>query len=254
MKKVLTVMAVSAFVLTAGSAFAGGPGKRGMAQMPAGCAEECQAQIDELQASQAQQNELLAAHQAEIDALKNRGDDLYNPWYVRGAFKFGWGSQKDHLSRDLDSDIGYGGQFAIGKMFNTDYGDFRVEVEAAYQKADLDDPFKGDVALTTFMVNGYYDIPVTELFGLYLTVGGGYGNYNIDAGIQPTPNSHVNYVDHGNGVFAYKGGAGMIFNFTDQLALDLGYEYLGTTDAELNNAEFTSIRSHNIVTSLRFMF
>ena len=31
--------------------------------------EDLQAQIDELQASQAQQNELLAAHQAEIDML-----------------------------------------------------------------------------------------------------------------------------------------------------------------------------------------
>ena len=251
MKKVLSVMTVSALVLTAGSAFAGGPGKRGMTQMPAGCSEECQAQIDELQASQAQQNELLAAHQAEIDALKNQ--DMYNPWYVRAAFKFGWGNQKDHMSRELKNEVGYGGQLAVGKMFNTDYGDFRVEFEAGYQKADFDD-IKGDVALTTFMVNGYYDIPVSDMFGLYLTVGGGYGNYNIDAGIRETPNGHVNYVDHGNGVFAYKGGAGMIFNFTDQLALDLGYEYLGTSDAELNNAEFTSIRSHNIVTSLRFMF
>ena len=38
------------------------------------------------------------------------------------------------------------------------------------------------------------------------------------------------------------------------MALDLGYEYLGTSDADVNNAEFTAIRTHNIVTSLRFMF
>ena len=50
------------------------------------------------------------------------------------------------------------------------------------------------------------------------------------------------------------GGAGVTFNFTDTLALDLGYEYLGTSDADVNNAEFTAIRSHNVVTSLRFMF
>ena len=253
MKKVLSIAVVSALVLTASAAFAGGPGKRGMSEMPVGCGPECQEQIDELQASQAQQLEALRAQAAEIESLKNREDDIYNPWYVRAAFKFGWGSQKDHLSRDFDNKTGFGGQLAVGKVFRSDYGDFRVEFEAAYQKADFDD-YEGDVALTTFMVNGYYDIPVSDMFGLYLTVGGGYGNYNIDAGIQRTPNDHINYVDHGNGVFAYKGGAGMTFNFTEQLALDLGYEYLGTTDAELNNAEFTGIRTHNVVTSLRFMF
>ena len=52
--------------------------------------EECQQQIDELQAGQAQQNEQLAAQAQEIEALKNK-EDVYNPWYVRGAFKFGWG-------------------------------------------------------------------------------------------------------------------------------------------------------------------
>ncbi|MGI6639848.1 MAG: outer membrane beta-barrel protein [Desulfobulbus sp.] len=254
MKKVLGVMAVSAFVLTAGAAFAGGPGKQGVGAtaLPAGCPEECQQQIDELQGSQAQQDERLAAHAQEIEALKQR-EDVYNPWYVRGAFKLGWGSQKDYLSRDMDNELGYGGQAAVGKLFNSDFGDFRLELEYAYQKADLDD-MDGDVSLQTFMVNGYYDLPVTEMFGIYFTVGAGYGDYNLNAGIVETPNGFVNYVNHNNGVFAYKGGAGVTFNFTDQLAMDLGYEYLGTSDAEINNAEFTSIRNHNIVTSLRFMF
>ncbi len=252
MKKVLSVMAVSAFVLTAGAAFAGGPGKQGAGTMPAGCPEECQQQIDELQGSQAQQNEQLAAHASEIEALKQQ-EDVYNPWYVRGAYKLGWGSQKDHLSRDMDNELGHGGQAAIGKVFASDYGDFRLEFEYAYQGADLDD-MDGDVTLQTFMVNGYYDLPITDMFGIYFTVGAGYGNYNLDAGIIETPNGHVNYVNHTNDVFAYKGGAGMTFNFIEQLAMDLGYEYLGTSDAQINNGEFTDIRSHNIVTSLRFMF
>ncbi len=251
MKKVLSVMAVSAFVLTAGAAFAGGPGKQGAA-MPAGCPEECQQQIDELQGSQAQQNEQLAAHAAEIEALKQQ-EDVYNPWYVRGAFKLGWGKGKDHTSFEPDQEMGYGGQGAIGKVFGSDYGDFRLELEYAYQSADFDD-FDGDVALHSFMVNGYYDLPITEMFGIYFTVGGGYGIFDINAGIIETPNGHVNYVNHRNDVFAYKGGAGMTFNFSEQLAMDLGYEYLGTSDAETNNAEFTNIHSHNIVTSLRFMF
>ena len=57
MKKVLSVLAVSAFVLTAGVALAGGPGKK-----DAGCPAACQQQIDDLNSSQAQQNEQLGAH------------------------------------------------------------------------------------------------------------------------------------------------------------------------------------------------
>ena len=72
MKKVLSIVAVSAFVLTTGVAFAGGPDKHGANATPAGCAEECQQQIDELQAGQAQQNEQLAAQAQEIEVPQHR--------------------------------------------------------------------------------------------------------------------------------------------------------------------------------------
>lgn len=312
MKKVLSIVAVSAFMLTAGSALAGGPGKR-MMDIPAGCNEECQAQLDELQAGQAQQNELLNAHSAEIEALKNR-EDLYNPWYVRGAFKFGWGSQKAgwrrtgfntglttdttrvypngseytfraEIDRDhtgyIDSETYFGGQGAIGKYL---FNNFRVELEYAYQGADLDgDLYEGDVDLHTVMVNAFYEIPITDMFGLYGVVGGGYGNFSMDGkrmGVHPRRTSRdggplwtdIGWLGGGSDVFAYKIGAGFSVFFLESraLALDIGYEYLGTTDAHMrtgriNNIEsntswfegdtdITSIHSHNIVTSLRFMF
>lgn len=302
MKKVLSIVAVSAFMLTAGSALAGGPGKR-MMDIPAGCNEECQAQLDELQAGQAQQNELLNAHSAEIEALKNR-EDLYNPFYVRGAFKFGWGSQnaawrwtglnsgdlrgdprfgrangaridRNEPSRNhtgyIDSETYFGGQGAIGKYI---FNNFRVELEYAYQRADVDgDIYDGDVGLHTVMVNAFYEIPITDMFGLYGVVGGGYGSYDIDVkrndiyridGRSP----RLAYFGMGGSsdVFAYKIGAGMSIFFLESraLALDIGYEYLGTTDAHIrtgNDAtgrdettDLSSIHSHNVVTSLRFMF
>ena len=252
MKKVLSIVAVSALVMSAGVAFAGGPGKQGAAAGP-GCPDECQQQIDELQGSQAQQNEMLAAQAKEIEALKNQ-EDSYNPWYVRGAFKMGWGSQKDNFSRDLDTEMGLGFQAAFGKVFKGDSGDFRLEAENSYQYADLDDNSDGDVAIQAYMINGYYDLPLTEMFGLYVTAGAGLGKYDLNAGLMETPNSHINYVNHSESVFAYKGGAGMSFNFTEQLAVDLGYEYLGTSHAVINAGEINDIRSHNIVTSVRFMF
>lgn len=306
MKKVLSIVAVSAFMLTAGSALAGGPGKR-MMDIPAGCNEECQAQLDELQAGQAQQNELLNAHSAEIEALKNR-EDLYNPWYVRGAFKFGWGSENgsgrwtglgatdgwDGRGSDrtyyIDNETYFGGQGAIGKYI---FNNFRVELEYAYQGADVDgDNRDGDVGLHTVMVNAYYEIPITDMFGLYGVVGGGYGNFNMDAKRKKGPwslsTSGDKEVAWGPGwlkgssdVFAYKIGAGLSIFFLESraLALDIGYEYLGTTDAHIQTGggsverpigstssgtwrpgpsgettDVTSIHSHNVVTSLRFMF
>ena len=37
-----------------------------------------------------------------------------------------------------------------------------------------------------------YDLPITEMFGIN-TVGAGYGDYNLNAGIVETPNGFVNY-------------------------------------------------------------
>ena len=317
MQKVLSIAAVATFMLTASSALAGGPGKR-MMDIPAGCNEECQAQLDELQAGQAQQNELLNAHSAEIEALKNR-EELYNPFYVRGAFKFGWGSQsagwkwtglntgfvtdpakvsdsipgtrlptgyfKDSAGKIphgaesslnhtgyIDSKTYFGGQGAIGKYL---FKNFRVELEYAYQGADVDgDIYDGDVDLHTVMVNAYYEIPITDMFGLYGVVGGGYGNYSMDARRTDVYKQNLKtgkyerkYFGLGGSsdVFAYKIGAGMSIFFLESrnLALDIGYEYLGTTDPHLQTSnhfvedpptDLTSVHSHNIVTSLRFMF
>ena len=90
-------------------------------------------------------------------------------------------------------------------------------------------------------------------FALYATAGAGYGRYDIDAGIV-NPTDGMGYINHSEDVFAYKGGAGATYNINEQMAVDLGYEYLGTSHATINGAEVNKIGSHNIVTSFRFMF
>ena len=254
MKKVLSVLAVSAFVLTAGSALAGGPGKM---QQAAGCPDECQQQIDEMQGGQAQQNERLDGHDKQLQDHEGRIKTLedgsgYGPWYVRGGLKLVWPNQVDFQSNDLDSDMGWGFQAAVGKVFPADYGSFRLEFEFGDQFADMEDS-DGEVALTTYMINGYYEMPIDDMFALYATAGAGYGRYDIDAGIV-NPTDGMGYINHSDDVFAYKGGAGATSNINEQMAVDLGYEYLGTSHATINGAEVNKIGSHNIVTSFRFMF
>lgn len=282
MKKVLSAMAVSAFVLTAGVALAGGPGKK----MDAGCPEACQQQIDDLQSSQAQQNEELGAHSKQLENHEGRITDLEkafaDSWYVRGGIRAAWMTQDvlgvanlNHAD-EWDTDAGFGGAIAFGREFAMYQapGKFRAELELAYQGADLEDVthpnvaprlfdgdtivFGGDVSVTTLMLNGYYELPVYDAFSVYAMAGLGYARYelNIDVNGQSVEDM-INStelgalgLDFSDNVFAYKLGLGMTYNFTDEIAGDLGYEYLGVADTDLADA----ISGHNIVASVRFKF
>ncbi|MDR2550350.1 MAG: outer membrane beta-barrel protein [Desulfobulbus sp.] len=275
MKKVLSVMAASAFVLTAGVALAGGPGKK----MGPGCPEACQKQIDDLQSSQAQQNEQLSAHGKQLQNHEGRITDLEkafaDAWYVRLGVRAAWTEQKVQgplgvNSYDIDSDAGFGGAIAFGREFAMyqALGKFRAEVELAKQGSDLEDGntfgFRqggfgkvtdGSVDITTVFLNGYYELPVYDAFSIYFMAGVGYAKYDVDTTLAIYDNAG-NYatsykmVDGSDNVFAYKAGAGITYNFTDQIAGDLGYEYLGVADTDLAD----SINGHNVVASVRFKF
>jgi opacity protein-like surface antigen len=260
MKKVLSAMAVSAFVLTAGVALAGGPGKK----MDAACPEACQQQIDDLQSSQAQQNEQLSAHGAQLEnhegritALENAFDDA---WYARLGMRAAWLEQKAKgLAHgddyEWDADTGFGGAIAFGREFSMYEapGKFRAEIEFAYQGADLEDvtpnvdhpTIGGDYTLMTVMANGYYEMPVYDAFSVYAMAGVGYAKYDGDLDVDG-----VNVYGASDNVFAYKAGLGMSYNFTQEIAGDLGYEYLGVADTDLAD----SINGHNVVASVRFKF
>lgn len=260
MKKVLSVIAVSAFVMTAGVAVAGGPGKK----KDAACPEACQQQIDDLQSSQAQQNEMLGAHGKQLENHEGRISALeknaYDPWYARVGVRVAWLSQDSWGNDEWDAETGFGAAIAFGRQF----GQFRAELELAKQAADLDDVTydagggytgkdSGEYDLTTVMVNGYYELPVYDAFSVYAMAGVGFAKYDLDR-------SYITYDAEGivasgsnNGsdnVFAYKAGLGVTYNFTDEMAADLGYEYLGVADTDL--AE--SINGHNIVASFRYKF
>jgi opacity protein-like surface antigen len=261
MKKVLSAMAVSAFVLTGSAAFAGGPGPQ---MMDAGCPGECQQQIDELNSSQAQQNEQLGAHGTMLENHEGRITALeqsaYNPWYIRLGVRASimddaksGNSYTDQAEFEFDNP-GWGGAIAFGRQF----GNFRAELEIARQWSEIDtlkdgaDSYDvdGDFDITTFMVNGYYEIPVYGGFSVYAMAGLGMAIVDFD-GVIGGPTAPTTYVAGGSdNVFAYKAGAGFTYNFNEQWAADLGYEYMGVADTDIAD----SINGHNIVGSVRFKF
>ena len=243
MKKVLSVLAVSAFVLTAGVALAGGPGKKGDA-----CPAACQQQIDDLNSSQAQQNEQLGAHGKQLVNHEGRITTLeknaYNAWYARVGGRMSWETGDYAGVTGKSTDLGWGGALAFGRQF----GQFRTELEAAYQKADISKfdigtrHISGDAGVTTVMMNGYYEVPVADAFSVYGMAGLGAGYVDLDPKDQ---SGQLNNNGTAAG-FAYKAGAGVSYAFTEQVAGDLGYEYLG-----VGSYNFTS---HNILASVRFKF
>jgi len=254
MKKVLSVMAVSAFVLTAGVALAGGPGKK----MGPGCPEACQQQIDDLQSSQAQQNEQLSAHGKQLQNHEGRITDLEkafdDAWYARLGVRAAWMEQDIFTNDGDDTDTGFGAAIAFGREFSMYQaaGKFRAEIELAKQSADLDEytpvagtVWGGDIDVTTVMINGYYELPVYDAFSVYAMAGVGYAKYDADVELNG-----VEVDGASDNVFAYKAGAGITYNFTDAIAGDLGYEYLGVADTDIAD----SINGHNVVASVRFKF
>lgn len=264
MKKVLSVLAASAFVLTAGVALAGGPGKK---VVDDGCPEACQQQIDDLNSSQAQQNEQLGAHGTQLENHEGRITTLeqgaYNPWYVRLGAGAAWLNADADFgalgNRDMDFDTGWLGQIAVGRQF----GGFRAELEFAYQTNDADTDGSAlideilqentrdlSADIYTFMVNGYYELPVVDAFSVYAMVGMGVAHITADGQFYDGGWIDVDTQIDGTNSFAYKAGLGVTYNFTDEIAGDLGYEYLGIADS----GNVDDISSSNVVASVRFKF
>lgn len=171
--------------------------------------------------------------------------------YVKGVVKYVMPADPDieFLNTDMDSGYGWGG--AVGMRLDQ----FRVEGEITTQKTDLDAVgvrgtaipqvgiASGDVRMTTYMVNGYWDIPINNGFGVYLTAGLGYGTATVS----------IYNVDGDDSGFAWKGGAGLFYAIDNNMAVDLGWEYVSMDDANLD-VDVSDLYTNNIVAAFRYTF
>ncbi|HEX8042603.1 outer membrane protein [Candidatus Deferrimicrobium sp.] len=158
---------------------------------------------------------------------------------------------------DLKTDTGYG----LGVVGGFDFGTCRLEGEFAYRKnenKDVSGGFTGDVggdfSSMALMVNGYYDFKmVSPVFYPYLGVGIGGARDSLKVENGGT------LIDDDKFVFAYQAAAGVAFNVTQELALDLGYKYFATTKPEFEESAGggkakVEYMSHNIFLGLRYSF
>ena len=173
------------------------------------------------------------------------------PVYVKGSVKYVMPGDPEIRGIGLESDNGYGAGLAVGMKFDQ----LRAEAEIATQKTDLDaislQGFpgelgigSGDTRITTYMINGYFDIPVSDTFSFYVTAGLGMGTTTIS----------IYNVDDDDTGFAWKGGAGVSYNINTNMAVDFGWEYIGLDDADIDNVEVSDIYTNNIVAAFRYTF
>lgn len=294
MKKLLSAAAVSALLLAAAtSGFAGS--KRAAHKGPhgPGCPEDCQNQIDSLNSSQARQDEQINAlqgdqarqdsdinalqadqsrqdqqimansqrldqHDSEIDALKRRKKDDYNPWYVKGVARMIWAGSMDvdkaEYGFKADTDTGYGIGLAGGRKI----GNFRAEAELSTQASDITAEGLDEITIKTLMFNGFYHVPLSTfgLLGVYCDAVSIYGMAGLGAG--KTEIFFDNDVDESETTFAYKVGAGVAYDINRNFAVDVGYEYMRTSDIELGAdhslLRVNDLKNSSINAALRYSF
>jgi opacity protein-like surface antigen len=170
---------------------------------------------------------------------------------------------------ELEFDTGYGLNGAVGYGFNN----FRLEGELSYRQADIDSltvnsvtvgsivvtslgtfPVDGDISSLGFMANGWYDFDTGTDWVPY--IGGGVGTAKINAEIGSIAGIPVNF-DESDWVFAYQAGAGIGYNISPTVTVQLGYRYFATSDPEFESAGVTDeaeFQSHNIEVGIRFRF
>ena len=184
------------------------------------------------------------------------------------------GDEDDTVDLSFDSGIALTG--AIG----CDFGSTRLEAELGYQTNDVSTVTEsdgkatnteegyGDVSLTTFMFNGYYDIkPMDDSdFEIFLTAGIGAAFVNVDeVGPQVYPSG--GFDDDYSSTFsettwAYQIGAGVGIPVGDGIMVDARYRYLSTADVTTrddddafdNDPMNISFDSHSALVGLRYNF
>lgn len=155
-----------------------------------------------------------------------------------------YSDSQDSTDYDIDIDHGYGVLAALGY----DFGTFRLELEEGYQSNDVsNNPMGsryalGDNTVTSWstMVNGYIDAGNDTPWKSFLMLGVGGICVDFDA-----------YGD--DIVAAVQLGAGIGYQFTDQLIFEVQYRYLHTENPENDFGEY-EYKRQQVLAGVRFLF
>jgi outer membrane autotransporter protein len=172
--------------------------------------------------------------------------------YVSGNIGVAMPSSTEGQEASLDYDTGY----SVGGAVGYDFGKVRIEGELQYQKTDTESvsvsegitsvslDAVGDISVTSFLVNGYFDIENDTKFTPFLSAGAGYASgemkYNLNV-----PGSGVFSVSTDFDGFAYQLGAGCSYSVSDSTEVELKYRYFVPDE---------DFKSHNVTVGVRVNF
>ena len=165
-------------------------------------------------------------------------------------------SASDVLTVQADKDLGTGTAFglSLGKYITKN---FRLELEATkragydYDTYKSDEPLrwsKADIETHALIINGFYDFHPFSIGSTPITpyLGGGIGVSRNKMGeiLRGDVSGNINKRIDGNTIsqFAYKLSAGALFSLSENLSLDVNYQYvdLGAFKSETRNAFVSS--------------
>ena len=178
-------------------------------------------------------------------------------------------------SIDNSYDHDYAGFVAIGLDSNVGA---RVEIEVGHGQFDIDthtvnalnarfgdgDAF-GQANVTTVMGNAYYEMQLGR-FAPYVSAGLGYAHVEFEdygivlpaGGAAGLPGGPVVALDDTSGGLAWQIGAGVSFDLTSNLALELGYRYSGIQSLDFAAIDGTmtdvQMRAHTAMLGVRMAF
>jgi hypothetical protein len=179
------------------------------------------------------------------------------PWNYNGEF--------DLLGTNVDTSLklngGFTGELAVGYKFNqaraevaVGYGNYSSSKQtfSSSRYGSFSSSSDGALNLTTVMVNGYYDIPITNSDGSrsrwspYLGAGIGYANINA-----PGCSGNGCFSGGSTGGFAYQGNVGVSYRVGDRSQAFVETGYLGSTSGSIDRVNFDSFGSWRVFVGWR---
>ena len=151
--------------------------------------------------------------------------------------------------KDSFSDSTYGARLAFGAKIDF----LRTELELGWNKnlskTYSDGVYKGSFKTKTALLNAYYDIFTKG--GLTPYVGAGIGLAHLNAKMGEDGGS--------NNALAWQVGAGVAYNLTNNLALDIGYRYMDYGHVKYQWSDNTGntkakLKTNEVLAGLRYTF
>jgi len=184
--------------------------------------------------------------------------------YVSGAVGLGYLTDSAvEVDGDHIADLSYDSGFLVTAAVGLDAGVYRLEAEAGYQTNDLNKYTEvggpdeatadGSLEIFTVLANGYLDFGMPDsTLKPYVTAGAGIATIGLES-----TSDFGGVVDVDETVFAYQLGAGLGFELSPGVMMDIRYRYFAAADPEFKvdgDKWDVDVDSHNLMLGMRVGF